>query len=279
MTRFKSFPQKITDFAPLLQDIRNNLGRNYMYYKECIVAISCTDARREGTSAWFEHMTRLVEGIDEVVFSHAGVQFLLREMAYGESEFLASPQSYTLFILKLHLAPLVNTMPPPLLPRHIQSTQLPTMNAHTPIKAPKASDPAALSKPPRSPFVFPAPPTPAYAPIPLPFEASQMKARMPVPTGLQNPKYDPMLFTNPGFKRDVNAFWGHPDGSGHIADYSNGPPNPLTASDRDLAALIPRYNPADDDLQIFRETAARAAAARGKEARLEIERVQMIKDF
>jgi hypothetical protein len=224
-------------------------------------------------------MARLVEGVDEVAFSHAGVQFLLQEMACGEGEFSAPPQSYMLLILKLHLAPLVNTIPPPLLPRRIQSTRLPTMNAHTPTNAPKAFGPAAPKTPPRLPFVFPAPLTPAYAAIPLPFEAPQMKARVPVPTGLQNPERDPMFFTDPGLKRDVNAFWGNPEGSDYMVDYGNGSPNPLTPSDRDLAAIIPRYNPADDDLQIFKEGAARAAAAREKEARLETERGQMIKDF
>jgi hypothetical protein len=91
MARAKSSSRKAANFSPLLQDIRGYLGENYVFYEECIVAISRA-ACRENASAWFEQMERLVEGVDEVAFSHAGVQFLLREMARGEGELLAPPQ-------------------------------------------------------------------------------------------------------------------------------------------------------------------------------------------
>jgi hypothetical protein len=249
-----------------------------VFYKECVVAIGRAAACHEDASAWFEQMERLVEGVDGVAFSYAGVKFLLREMARSEGELLASPQLYRFVVLRSYLARLVHTMPPPLLPRRIRSTRLPTMNARTPANAPKASGPAAPNTPPCSPFVFPAPLTPAFTPSSSPFEAPKMIGRAPVPTGLQNPNRDPMFFTDPSFKRDVNAYWGNPEGSGYITDYGDGPPNPLTDSDRELAALLPRYNPANDDLQIFRQTAARAAAARAKESRLETERSETIKD-
>jgi hypothetical protein len=86
MPRTKSSLLKVANFDPLLQDIRNSLGENYVFYKECIVAISRATACGQDASAWFEQFERLVEGVDEVAFSHAGVQFLLREMARGEGE-------------------------------------------------------------------------------------------------------------------------------------------------------------------------------------------------
>jgi hypothetical protein len=101
----------------------------------------------------------------------------------------------------------------------------------------------------------------------------------PAPTGLKNPDRDPMFFTDPAFKTDVNAFWGTPKGSDYTTDYGNGTPDLSMTSDRELAAMIPRYDPADDDLQIFRETAVRAAAAREKETKLEPERGQLVKEL
>jgi hypothetical protein len=101
----------------------------------------------------------------------------------------------------------------------------------------------------------------------------------PAPTGLKNPDHDPMFFSDPVFKADVNAFWGTPKGSDYTLDYGNGTPDLFATSDRELAAMIQRYDPADDDLQIFRETAARAAAARDKETKLEPERGQLVKEL
>jgi hypothetical protein len=87
MPRTKSSTLKVTNLYPLLQDIRNSLGENYVFYKECIVAISRATARGQDASAWFEQSERLVEGVDAVAFSHVGVQFLLREMTRGEGDF------------------------------------------------------------------------------------------------------------------------------------------------------------------------------------------------
>jgi hypothetical protein len=280
MARAKSSLRKATNFSPLLQDIRGYLGENYVFYEECIVAISRA-ARRENAFAWFEQMERLVEGVDEVAFSHAGVKFLLREMARGEGELLAPPQLYKLVVLRLYLAPLVNAMPPPPLPHCIRPTRLLAMNPRTPTNGFRAIGPAAPNTPLRSPFVFLAPPTPTSTRTPIlsPFEAPQMIYAEPAPTGLKNPDRDPMFFTDPAFKTDVNAFWGTPKGSDYTPDYGNGTPDLSMTSDRELAAMIPRYDPADDDLQIFRETAARAAAAREKETKLEPERGQLVKEL
>jgi hypothetical protein len=49
------------------------------------------------------------KGVDGVAFSHAGVKFLLREMARSEGELLASPQLYRFVVLRSYLARLVHT--------------------------------------------------------------------------------------------------------------------------------------------------------------------------
>jgi hypothetical protein len=272
MPRTKTSFKKVTNFDPLLQDIRTSLGENYVFYKECIVAISRAAVRRQDASAWFEQMERLVEGVDEVAFSHAGVHFLLREMARGEGEILFICLTCRLAILKLYLAPLVNEMPPPPLPHRIRPIPPSTMNPQPPINTPNVSGPAAPDTPLFSPFTFLKLRYPDGVPV-------QPEQELPAPTALRNPNYDPLFFTEPTFKNDVNAFWGTPEGSDFIPDYGNGTPNPLSASYHEVTALVPRYKPADDDLSIFSEAAERVAAAREKEPKSESERGQLIGAF
>jgi hypothetical protein len=78
--------QKLTNFDPLLQDIRNVLGENYVFYQECVVSITYASKRREDASAWFEQLEQVVLGVEEVALSHAGVMFLLWELVKGEGE-------------------------------------------------------------------------------------------------------------------------------------------------------------------------------------------------
>jgi hypothetical protein len=90
MRRYKTLSKPVSNFDPLLQDIRNCLGDNYVFYDECVVAITRAAARHEDVSAWFEQMQQVVDGIEEVGISHAGVMFLLQELIRGEGElFLA----------------------------------------------------------------------------------------------------------------------------------------------------------------------------------------------
>tara|TARA_R110002003_G_scaffold46_10_gene3798 strand:- start:2087 stop:2401 length:315 start_codon:yes stop_codon:yes gene_type:complete len=86
MARTKTFSKTLSNFDPLLQDIRTCLGENYAFYQECIVAITSAAARHDDMSAWLEQMQQVVEGVEAVGFSHAGVLFLLHEKIRGEGE-------------------------------------------------------------------------------------------------------------------------------------------------------------------------------------------------
>jgi hypothetical protein len=86
MARTKTFSKTLSNPKPLLQDIRTCLRENYAFYQECIVAITGAAACHDDTSAWFEQMQQMVEGVEAVGFSHAGVLFLLQEKIRGEGE-------------------------------------------------------------------------------------------------------------------------------------------------------------------------------------------------
>jgi hypothetical protein len=86
MRRSRNFPKKATNFDLLLQDIRTNLAENYVFYRECVFAITRAAARHEDVSAWFEQMQQLIEGVEGLEISHSGVLFLLREIVRGECD-------------------------------------------------------------------------------------------------------------------------------------------------------------------------------------------------
>ncbi|KAF3032287.1 hypothetical protein E8E12_001150 [Didymella heteroderae] len=73
------FP-KLDRFSHLLADIRSGLGDRWTFYEECIDCVLDAAAKQQDTTAWFEQMQQLVEGVDKVRFSQEGIQFLLRNM-------------------------------------------------------------------------------------------------------------------------------------------------------------------------------------------------------
>lgn len=79
MPHFKPLSRTLTNFAPILQDIYTTLGENHAFYHECVLAITNAAARHEDESVWSEQMQMVVEGVEAVVFSHAGVLYLLGE--------------------------------------------------------------------------------------------------------------------------------------------------------------------------------------------------------
>ncbi|KAF1922100.1 hypothetical protein BDU57DRAFT_438845 [Ampelomyces quisqualis] len=245
MQHSKAFPKKITNFDLLLQDIRKVLGANYTFYQECIVAITRAAARHEDASAWYEQMEQVVEGVENVAISHAGVLFLLQELVR---------------------APLVNEMPPPPLPRRLQtpappqSLQPPAMEHQRAQKRPYNLQINLPSRPDFA-FSFPAAPDPAanFAHI----EPS------PPEEAFKFPGFDPIFFTDPHFQLDVRNYWGIPTGRTNIAVHNNGahPVINFTANYRSPAAAIPRYEPAEDDLETFLEYeqhATKAEESKGK---------------
>jgi hypothetical protein len=74
--------KKLSTIDIPLQDIRKKLGLNYALYEESLKGIISAIARQEDTSAWLEQLQQLVNGVEEVRFSHQGVLFLLEEMKY-----------------------------------------------------------------------------------------------------------------------------------------------------------------------------------------------------
>lgn len=76
--------RKVSNFDPVLIDIRKKLGANWVYYEECLEAIINASARHEDTSAWFEQMQKIIQGVNGVQIGHEGVLFLLRELVHGE---------------------------------------------------------------------------------------------------------------------------------------------------------------------------------------------------
>jgi hypothetical protein len=140
-------------------------------------------------------------------------------------------------------------------------------------------------QPPANPYIVfqPAPNTSFSSPFIFEALTAPMAPHIETPesekSALKDPHHDPIFFTDPAFKHNVNAFWGTPKGSNTILNYGNGTTNPLTANYRGLAALIPRYKPADDDLKIFRETSEGAAAARVKKVKPETERGAKIREL
>jgi hypothetical protein len=102
MKHSKLSSKAVSNFGLLLQDIRSYLGGNYVFYDECVVAITRAAARNEDASAWFEQMEKVVNGVREVEISHAGVLFLLQELIRGEGELvlavLSPPWQHCVFM-------------------------------------------------------------------------------------------------------------------------------------------------------------------------------------
>jgi hypothetical protein len=82
-------------------------------------------------------------------------------------------------------------------------------------------------------------------------------------TTLHNPEHDPMFFTDPVMKRDVNKLWGTPQGSDTILDHGESAQHPFNhdaSYNRPAGSeFVPQYNPAADDVQAYRESELRAA--------------------
>jgi hypothetical protein len=66
-----------SNYDTFLQDIYDCLGVNYAFYHECLVTIIRAAARHDAASAWVEQTQQVMERIEEVAGSHAGVLFLL----------------------------------------------------------------------------------------------------------------------------------------------------------------------------------------------------------
>lgn len=90
-TKTEATPRTLTNFDPLLQNIRNSLGEDNVFYEECLVAITTALARREDASAWYEQLQLVVEGNTAIAISHAGVLYLLAQL--GGSEFIPNLHS------------------------------------------------------------------------------------------------------------------------------------------------------------------------------------------
>jgi hypothetical protein len=70
---------KTTNFGPLLQVRREDLGADWGFYKEFLEGAQAAIARGEGISAWVEQIEPLVQEPPARQFAHQGVLFLLRE--------------------------------------------------------------------------------------------------------------------------------------------------------------------------------------------------------
>jgi hypothetical protein len=85
------------------------------------------------------------------------------------------------------------------------------------------------------------------------FEASQTP---PEPlSGLKDPASNPIFFTDPRIRPEINAFWGNPGGSDEFTSFKNEAHHPykVDALYNNPDDLISRYDPAADDIKVFRE--------------------------
>jgi hypothetical protein len=103
--------------------------------------------------------------------------------------------------------------------------------------------------------------------------ASQIKDS-PI-TGLQNPAHDHIFFNDLIFKDDVQTMFRVKAVKSNIRDYSDITQQNFNgnASYNGAKDFIPRYNPADDDLKVFKNT---ADAAKDTELQGESERGQIV---
>jgi hypothetical protein len=87
--------------------------------------------------------------------------------------------------------------------------------------------------------------------------ASSEALRIPVEplSGLKDPESDPIFFTDPRIRSDINAFWGYPVGSDYFTSFANEAHHPCKAdaSYNDPDRFIPRYDPAADDVKVFKK--------------------------
>jgi hypothetical protein len=77
------------------------------------------------------------------------------------------------------------------------------------------------------------------------------------PKSSESPEDDLIFFSDPTFKSDVEKFFGVKASNNDITDYGDGthhvPSNHMAYFNPD--DLIPRYDPAADDLEVFKEVA------------------------
>jgi hypothetical protein len=102
-------------------------------------------------------------------------------------------------------------------------------------------------------------------------EASQ-DAAAPL-SGFKDPFIDPIFFTDPRFKFEVNNYWGNPLGSnqyGFTGSSASG--YNINASYNTPNDFIPRYKPTDDDLQVYQRYGERAAKEKEDDDKGETER-------
>ncbi|KAL5115028.1 hypothetical protein ACEQ8H_007069 [Pleosporales sp. CAS-2024a] len=248
---------KLTNFDPLLQDLRVGLGGNYKLYHESVVAITHAVGRGKDVSAWFDQMARVAAGVEAATFSHKGVVFLLGELLKGEGETTTSSREH----FSKPSAPSRMEMPPPPLPRSTRPAMMAQQQQHAVI-SPQAT---------QAPFVLPPKPQP---PKPQPPALSLRRAisdasitcvkveqMVPAPRScLKDPATDPIFFIDTRLKFEVNNFWGNPPGSNDLDFIKSvaGGFN-INASYNTPFDFIPRYKPAENDLKIFRKQEGRAA--------------------
>ncbi|CAO2658545.1 Nn.00g062680.m01.CDS01 [Neocucurbitaria sp. VM-36] len=226
--------KKPTNFNPLLQDIRSKLGPDWWFYQEFLDGAIRATAREQDVSAWFEQIEPLVEGREDLAFSHQGVLFLLAEMG-----------------VKVHNdASSIDNMPPPPLPPSVVSPLQHLITTPPALKM-QRNDHYRPDSMPLSPFeidpYMSATPasakTPQYPTTPnVPFSGA-MNINHAAPSPLKQ-GVDPIFFTDPTFNRDVQRFFG-------VSTQDNDTKR-HTTDDYSQSELIPPYNPRVDDVEIWR---------------------------
>jgi hypothetical protein len=94
--------------------------------------------------------------------------------------------------------------------------------------------------------------------------AKQIKTAPPTPVKrpLRDPMLfgDPMIFSDPTLKSDVHNFFGVTASNSNTARDNNAAPPGFNSNRRNTNKnfIVPRYEPAADDLKIFREQASTA---------------------
>ncbi|KAF1849703.1 uncharacterized protein K460DRAFT_349865 [Cucurbitaria berberidis CBS 394.84] len=233
---------KLTNFDALLHDIRSKLGPDWEFYLEFLDGAIRATARGQDVSAWFEQVEQLVEGREDVAFSHQGVLFLLAEMGVKVRSEAPSTNSMPPPPLPAPLVPL------PLLPSEIQPAQhtadyrskLP-LDFNRSTRPPMPSSATSSSQPRMSNIAF-------------------MGSRQAVnakPSALNN-GVDPIFFTDPAFKRDVQDFFG-------ISTQRSGTRDHTTRHYNQNELVLP-YNAKEDDLNVWKKRVEAGYEVKDKDA-------------
>ncbi|KAH7357629.1 hypothetical protein BKA66DRAFT_574267 [Pyrenochaeta sp. MPI-SDFR-AT-0127] len=245
---------KLANFEPLLQDIREKLGPDWEFYQEFLEGAVTAATREQDISAWVEQGEQLVKGREDVDYSHQGVLYLLQE-----TRMKVKPRSEV---------PLHNDMPPPPVP---QRTPAPP-----PVLQRIPALPSKHFSPPRTPVSKMQPRANNVEHTPLPYSdfnpylpltpASTTLQPQPIsphialfapprinkkaPSPLQN-RENPVFFTDPTFKQDVQNFFGNTYYSNDT--YHDNDTSQQTTSYHDYNALILPYKANQDDLKVWKE--------------------------